>query len=172
MNWKLVTIGALICTAIAGCGTKTVSQELASKQGVITGTGKDGYPVVKSITFKRPKADVSRVLACMQAEVDGLTVTPVQIDGVVKSSGKAYASLQFSNYVAFAMTVRNNEYRFDRLTNAGLNGPAFELMASSYGTPENAYAALKSIADRVSECAAKVSAALLGGKSDEEAVES
>jgi hypothetical protein len=159
MRWKLIAIGLGIATALAGCGTKTVSQELATKPGVVTGTGKDGYPVVKSITFKRPSAEVSRVLACMQAEVDGLTGNPVQIDGAVKSSGKAYASLQFSNYVAFAMTVRDTEYRFDRLANAGLNGPAFELMGSSYGTPENAYAALESIADRVSGCANKVSAA-------------
>ena len=160
MRWKLVAIGVVIAMALAGCGTKIVSQELATKPGVITATGKDGYPVVKSITFKRSSADISRVLACMQAEVDGITGNPVQIDGAVKSSGKAYASLQFSNYVAFAMTVRDTEYRFDRLANAGLNGPAFELMASSYGTPENAYAALESIADRVSGCAEKVNAAL------------
>jgi len=111
MQWKQTLLGlGIIATVLVGCGTKIVSKALANKEGVVTGTGADGYPVVKSITFKRPKADVSRVLACMQVEVDGLTGTPVQIDGAVRSSGKAYASLQFSNYVAFAMTVRNHEY--------------------------------------------------------------
>ena len=156
MQWKLAVIGLGIVTVLVGCGTKTVSSALATKPGVVTvtGTGTDGYPVVKSITFKRPSADVSRVLACMQAEVDGITGNPVEIDGVARSSGKAYAALQFSNYVAFALTVRGSEYRFERLANAGLNGPAFELMASAYGSPENAYTALESIADRVSNCAA------------------
>lgn len=159
MRWKLVAIGVGIATVLVGCGTKTVSSTLAAKPGIVTGSGKDGYPVVKSITFERPSANVSRVLACMQAEVDGITGDPVEIDGLARSSGKAYASLQFSNYVAFAMTVRGTEYRFDRLANADLNGPAFELMASAYGSPENAYAALESIADRVSDCAAKASKA-------------
>jgi hypothetical protein len=94
----------------------------------------------------------------MQAEVDGLSGSPVAIDGVAKASGKVYAPLQFSNYVAFAMSVRGSEYRFERLTNAGINGPAFELMASAYGTPENAYTALETIANRVSDCAANPSA--------------
>jgi hypothetical protein len=109
MHWKLVTIGVLFFSALAGCGIKTVSQELATKPGVITSTGDDGYPVVKSITFKRPSTDASRLIACMQAEVDGLTGNPVQIDGAVKSNGKAYVSLQCSNYVAFAMTVHGWE---------------------------------------------------------------
>jgi len=126
---------------------------IANKPGVVTGANKDGYAIVKSITFSRQAADVTRVLVCMQSEVDGLTGTPVQIDGAAKANGKAYATLQYSNYVAFALTVRGSEYRFDRLTNAGLNGPSYELMGSTWGTPENAYAALEDIANRVSGCA-------------------
>jgi hypothetical protein len=159
MRWKLTVIGLGIVVGLAGCGTKTVSPTLATKSGVVTGTGTDGYPIVKSITFKRPSAEVSRVLVCMEAEVDGLTSKPVEIDGMVRSSGKAYASLQFSNYVAFAMTVRGSEYRFERLSNAGINGPTSELMASAYGTPENAYIALESITDRVNNCAVQASKA-------------
>jgi hypothetical protein len=153
---KGIALVLLSLVGITGCGTKTVSTALQGKLGVTTGVGSDGYPVVKSIAFQRPSADASRVMKCMQAEVDGLNVPPVEIDGTVRASGKAYASLQFSNYVAFALTVRDSEYTFDRLSNAGLNGPAFELMASSYGSPENAYVALEGIADRVSHCAASL----------------
>lgn len=150
----VVIAAVAAATMLAGCGTKTVSAGLAAKPGVVTGTGSDGYPVVTSITFQRTPADAARVVTCMQAEVDGITSPPVAIDGLAKATGKAYAALQFSNYVAFALTVDGAQYRFDRLTNAGLNGPAFALMASSYGTPENAYHVLEGIADRVSSCAA------------------
>lgn len=153
MRFKIFAFGFFAVLSLSGCGTKTVSPEIAGKSGVVTGVGADGYPVVKSITFAKNPADVSRVLICMQSEVDGINITPVEIDGVAKVSGKAYAPLQFSNYVAFSMSVDGGEYRFDRLSDAGINGPAFELMASRYGTPENAYAALESIADRVSRCA-------------------
>lgn len=136
-----------------GCGTTTVSPLIANKPGVVAGANKDEYPIVKSITFTRPAANLDRVLVCMQSEVDGLAGAPVQIDGAAKANGRTYATLQYSNYVAFAMTVRGTEYRFDRLANAGLNGPSFELMASTWGTPENAYSALEAIADRVSRCA-------------------
>lgn len=54
------------------------------------------------------------------------------------------------------MSVDDFEYRFDSLSNAGKNGPAFELISSSCGGSENYYAALESIADRISCCASGV----------------
>jgi len=146
-----LTLGA----ALIGCGSKTVSPKIASLPGVVTGIGSDGYPVVKSMTFTRSAAPVSRVLACMQVEVDGLIGVPVEIDGAARANGKAYAQLQFSNYVAFSLNVRDSQYRFDRLYNAGISGPAYELMASAYGSPENAFTALSGIADRLSLCASQ-----------------
>lgn len=157
---RLASVGGVLLTLLTGCGTTSVSPLIANKPGVVTGANKDGYAIVKSITFMRPPADVARILVCMQSDVDGVTGPPVQIDGAAKANGKAYATLQYSNYVAFALTVRGAEYRFDRLANAGLNGPSYELMASTWGTPENAYAALEGIADRVSGCASRTSSAL------------
>lgn len=142
----------LTLVGITGCGTKTVSPALQGKQGVTTGVGPDGYPIVKSIVFQRAAAPTPRVMQCVQSEIDGLSAPPIELDGAVKAKGKAFAHLQFSNYVSFALTIRGGDYTFDRLNHAGESGPTFELMASSHGSPENAYRALESIADRVSDC--------------------
>lgn len=148
-------VAALFPLALmVGCSATTVSPAIASKPGVTTGFNGDGYAIVKSIVFQRPAADPSRLLKCVQTEVDGLTAPPVELDGSVKANGRAYAQLQYSNYVSYSLTVRGGKYTFDRLANAGTNGPAFELMGSSYGTPQNAYSALESLADRISGCAA------------------
>lgn len=151
---KGIILGLVSLAILSGCGTTTVSPALRGKEGVTTGFNGQGYPVVKSIVFQRSAADPSRVLKCVQTEVDGLSGAPVELDGAVKAKGHAYASLQFSNYVAYALTIKGGQYTFDRLNHAGDNGPTYGLMASSHGSPENAYSALEGIADRVSGCAA------------------
>lgn len=145
---------AIALVLLTGCGTASVSPNLLRKEGVITGFNKDGHAVVKSIAFSRSAAASPRMLKCVQTEAEGLAAPPVELDGTVKANGKAYAQLQYSSYVGYVLTIRGDKYTFDRLTNAGTNGPAYELMASSWGTPENAYSTLEGIADRISGCAA------------------
>lgn len=149
---KGITLVLLSVLGLAGCGTTTVSPAIKGKEGVSTGFNSSGYPVVKSIVFQRPAADATRVLKCVQTEIDGLYGQPVELDGAVKAKGQTYASVGASYYVAYALTIQGGKYTFDRLNHAGENGPTYELMGSSHGSPENAYAALERITDRVSEC--------------------
>lgn len=143
----------VLSAALTGCGSKTVSPALAGLPGIVTDIGADGYPIVKSITFQRPVADSSRVLECMQVEVDGLISVPVEIDGAARARGHFYVSIPIDSYMAFTLSVRGGEYRFEHIATAWIKGPLYELKASAYYAPEKSYQALQSIADRVSACA-------------------
>lgn len=145
----------MIAALLSGCGTTTVSPFLRGKDGVTIGVNPDGYPTVESVVFQRPAAPPAKVLVCMQTEIDDLKGQPVEVNGAVKAKGQTFASVGFSNYLTYALTVNGGRYTFDRLYHAGDNGPTYKLIASAHGRPENAYAALERTADLVSECASR-----------------
>lgn len=146
----------LMAITLVGCGTTQVSPALSGKPGVVTAIGADGYPVVKSITITRAlTAPPERAATCVAKSVDKPESAPI-ISTDVQVSGLAAFRNDMEGFTrTFRYTLaRSNEgvYVFDRLRYTGQGTVGIEVMASKYWSPENVYAELQSITDRVDRC--------------------
>lgn len=150
---KMVALGLL--TLLQGCSTNEVAPTLASNPNVKTVLGGQGYPVLSSIRFVSPKAStLDQAALCAKAGVEGLEADPILIGHNVQVSGTSSFEPPPPSigkpfrYTLLISTGAATVYTFDRIryTTAGPIG------AISDNGAEQAYEAMREIADRIEQC--------------------
>lgn len=154
---------AVFSMALAGCGSNTVSPEISTKQGITTGIGDHGYPIITSIKLTRPQIDRKRLDLCLSRNVDqpegplSSDERTSQISGRVAylvPQGGIPATWRIRYTLEAAASPSTTVFEFTRiayLNDSGMVGNT--LMASSYWAPERAYTALEKVVDAVMACA-------------------
>ena len=151
---------AVFTTALAGCGTTSISPAMTGKSGVKYGADRDGYPTMVEIVFARatPYSE-SSARACIVRGVEQPVSAPtftagvwqVTANGAMHWDGGGVGSLPF-RYNLSLTPVNGTTYTFTRMfyANGGV-ASASPLMASSWWSPQHAYAAMQDVVGRIDE---------------------
>lgn len=154
------SITVMLLASLSGCGTTSVSPAISGNPGVKTAAGRDGYPIITSVTVTKPTpASAGTRASCARSQINDLEAAPTIDGNVVRASGKSSFQFESAGQILpfrFSVAVsgeRDTSYVFDRiryLKDAGQGGPA---MASRWWSPENLVAELEDVAERIDECA-------------------
>ena len=162
-NLKLFPLLALAAftTVLTGCGTTSISPAMTGKPGVKYGADRDGYPTMVEIVFARSTPfSESSAQTCIVRGVEQPLSAPtfsagvwqVTATGAMQWDGGGVRSLPF-RYNLSLTPANGTTFTFTRMFYAsGGVASANPLMASSWWSPQHAYAAMEEVVGRIDEC--------------------
>lgn len=151
---RVLLAGALL--ALSGCISNQVSPRLEGKPGITFGIHGDHIPTFESVEFLRMPTDYERTAACLARHAGGGNGQVVKIDDSVSMDGRSSFLLEsgpISQGFLFSLTIYPGQgrYLYERiLWDTPRRTPLF---AEKSFSPENAYAEMEKIADRIWSCA-------------------
>ena len=150
---KILMAGAML--ALTGCISDQVSPLLMGKPGLTTGVHGGHIPTYNTVEFIRMPSDFERTSACLARNAGG-NGQVIKIDDSVSADGRAsyfWAEGPTNVGFLFSLTVYPGQgrYLYERiLWDNPRRTPLF--VEKSYN-PENSYAEMEAIVDRIAACA-------------------
>ena len=153
---KMMLFGALI--TLTGCISNQVSPLLEGNPGITFGIHGDHIPTFNAVEFIRMPTDLERTSACLARNAGGGNGQVVKLGDSVSMDGQStffWADGPRTQSFLFSLTAYPSQgrYLYERIQwDTPRRTPLF---AEKSFSPENAYAAMEEIVDRIVACAKK-----------------